>query len=308
MNRNDKGPHKKRPDNTPTNYFKVKEEVGLMEFLMLQMPNKSRSKIKSLLGNKQVLVDGKSISQFNHLLVPGQKVEISKNRIKVADRIAEFSIVYEDQHIVVIDKSAGLLSISTAKEKRATAYSLLSDHVKKQDSSNKIFVVHRLDRETSGLMLFAKSEPVKRGLQDTWNDTILERTYIAVVEGELEKPEGKIVSYLFEDKMFRMHSSQNSEKGQKAVTHYSTLKKNREYSLLKVNLETGRKNQIRVHMLEIGHCIVGDKKYGAYSSPLNRLGLHAHQLSFIHPITGEKLDFVSKIPKVFLRLFKSVRL
>jgi len=303
MSTKDKGRHNKRKGNTPTIYFKVKEETGLMEFLMLQMPNKSRSKIKSLLGNKQVLVDGKPVSQFNHPLVAGQKVEISKNKIKIADKIAEFSIVYEDQDIIVIDKSAGLLSISTAKEKRATAYSLLSTHVKKQDSSNKIFIVHRLDRETSGLMLFAKSEPIKRRLQEAWNATILERTYIAVVEGEPGKPEGTIVSYLFEDKMFRMHSSQNSGKGQKAVTHYSTLKRNRNYSLLKVNLETGRKNQIRVHMLEIGNSIIGDKKYGAFSNPINRLGLHAQQLSFIHPATGEKLSFNSKIPKAFLRLF-----
>jgi 23S rRNA pseudouridine1911/1915/1917 synthase len=283
----------------------VSENVVLMEFLMAQMPDKSRNKIKSLLSNKQVLVDGKPISQFNHPLVPGQKVEILKNRMKAAENISEFTIIYEDQDIIVINKQEGLLSISTAKEKRATAYSLLSEHVKKQDRSNKIFIVHRLDRETSGIMLFAKSEPVKRCLQDTWNHTVLERSYIALVEGTIEKPDGTITSYLYEDKTFRMHSSPKPGTGQKAITHYTTLKKNRNYSLLKVNLETGRKNQIRVHMEEIGHSIAGDKKYGAVTNPLKRLGLHAQQLSFVHPTSGEKLNFETKIPRVFLKLFQS---
>jgi len=283
--------------------FHVPENIGLMEFLMAQMPGKSRNKIKSLLSNKQVLIDGKPISQFNHPLVPGQKVEILKNRTKNTVNIAELTIIYEDQDIIVIDKQAGLLSISTAKEKRATAYSLLSEHVKRQDKSNKIFIVHRLDRETSGLMLFAKSEPVKRRLQDTWNDTVLERSYIALVEGTIEKPNCTITSYLYEDKAFRMHSSPYPAKGQKAITHYTTLKKNKNYSLLKVNLETGRKNQIRVHMEKIGHSIAGDKKYGATTNPLKRLGLHAQQLSFIHPTSGENLNFETKIPQIFLKLF-----
>jgi len=285
-----------------TSYI-VSENAVLMDFLMTQMPSKSRTKIKSLLHNKQVLVDGKSISQFNHSLVPGQKVEISKIRMMAPDKISDISIIYEDKDIIVIDKQAGLLSISTAKEKRATAYSLLSEHVKQQDKSSKIFIVHRLDRETSGLMLFAKSEPVKRRLQDTWNDTVLDRSYIALVEGTVENPEGTVTSYLYEDKVFRMHSSPNPDKGKKAITHYTVLKKNRNYSLLKVNLETGRKNQIRVQMEEIGHSIAGDKKYGALTNPLKRLALHAQQLSFVHPTSGENLNFETKIPRIFLKLF-----
>lgn len=281
----------------------ISENTVLMEFLMAQMPGKSRNKIKSLLSNKQVLVDGKPISQFNHPLIPGQKVEINKNRTKTVENVSGVSIIYEDQDIIVIDKQAGLLSISTEKEKRSTAYSLLSEHVKRQDKSNKIFIVHRLDRETSGIMLFAKSESVKRRLQDTWNDTVLEKNYIALVEGTVEKPDDTITSYLYEDKTFRMHSSPNSGKGQKAITHYTTLKKNRNYSLLRINLKTGRKNQIRVHMEEIGHSIAGDKKYGAVTNPLSRLGLHAQQLSFVHPTSGEKLNFETKIPRVFFKVF-----
>jgi 23S rRNA pseudouridine1911/1915/1917 synthase len=283
--------------------FHVSEKSGLMEFLMAQMPHKNRNNIKSLLSHKQVLVEGKPVSQFNHPLVPGQKVEISSNRISPEQKFREYNIVYEDQHIIVIDKMAGLLSMATDNEKRATAYSLLSRHVKKQDKGNKIFIVHRLDRETSGLMLFAKSEAVKDKLQETWNDTIIERTYIAVVEGAVEKQEGTITSYLSEDKVFKMHSSPKPGSGKEAVTHFSVLKKNNAYSLLKVNLETGRKNQIRIHMQEMGHNIVGDKKYGATTSPIKRLGLHAQQLSFIHPVTGEKMSFETKIPRVFMKLF-----
>lgn len=285
----------------------VSEKSLLMEFLMAHMPQKSRNKIKSLLSHRQVLVEDKPVSQFNHPLIPGQRVEITGNRISPEQKFREYTIEYEDQHIIVIYKAAGLLSIATENEKRGTAYSLLSQHVKKQNPGNKIFIVHRLDRETSGLMLFAKSEPVKNKLQELWNDTILNRTYIALVEGAVEKEEGTITSYLSEDKVFRMHSSPAPGRGQKAITHYSVLKKNDAYSLLKVNLETGRKNQIRIHMQEMGHSIVGDKKYGAVSNPIKRLGLHAQELSFIHPVTGKKMNFETKIPRAFLIKSSNIR-
>lgn len=303
MKKREKRSFQKGFENKIANVFPVTENALLMEFLMLKMPGRSRSKIKFLLSNKQVLVDGKVVSQFNHPLIPGQKIEISKERVQPEKRQKGFSIVYEDDDLIVIDKHAGLLSIATDKEKRATAYSLLSDHVKKQNEDNKIFVVHRLDRETSGIMLFAKSEKVKMKLQESWNDTIIERSYVAVVEGSVEKTEGVITSFLVEGKTFKVHSSLDPKRGKKAITNYKTLKSNKNYSLLKVNLETGRKNQIRVHMQDLEHSIVGDKKYGAMSSPIKRLGLHAQQLSFIHPTSGEKLFFETKIPAIFLKLF-----
>lgn len=281
----------------------VTEKSGLMVFLMAQMPHKNRTNIKSLLRNKQVLVDGQVISQFDHPLNPGQTIEIRWNRIPPEKSFLQFTIVYEDHEIMVIEKQAGLLSVATDNEKRATLYSMLSDHVKKQDPSNKIFIVHRLDRETSGLMLFAKSEPVKHYLQETWNETVIERTYIALVEGMFEKKEGTIKSFLFEDNMFKVHSTLDPGKGQEAITHFEVIREKYPYTLLKVNLETGRKNQIRVHMDEIGHPVAGDKKYGAKTNPINRLGLHARQLSFIHPTTRKKMEFESNIPKSFLRLF-----
>jgi 23S rRNA pseudouridine1911/1915/1917 synthase len=234
MNRKGKGAGKKQFKKIPKKnsgvVFKVIENALLMEFLMAQMPGKSRGKIKFLLSNKQILVEGEQISQFNHPLTPGQNVEISKVRVETKKKSKELNIVFEDGELIIVEKPAGLLSISTDKEKRATIYSLLSDHVKEEDEDNKIFVVHRLDRETSGLMLFAKSQEVKYHLQELWESTVLERTYVAVVEGVPEKPEGVITSYLVEGKTFVVHSSQNPKYGKKAITNYKTLK-NREIIL-----------------------------------------------------------------------------
>ena len=279
--------------------FSVDEEAPLMAFLIAKLPNKSRNNIKSLLRNKQVLVDQIIISQFDHPLQSGQKVEISSGRNRIEKRFAEFTIVYEDESLIVIDKAAGLLSMATKNEKRLTAFSMLSDYVKRADEHGKIFIVHRLDRDTSGLLVFAKNEEVKRSLQEGWNQSDVEKTYVALVEGKLDKQEGTIISYLSEDKVFKVHSSQNPKKGVKAVTHFSVIESNGVFSLLNVKIETGRKNQIRVHMEDIGHSIVGDRKYGASSSPIRRLGLHAQKLGFTHPASGEKLHFETKIPPAF---------
>ncbi|MBN1821577.1 MAG: RluA family pseudouridine synthase [Prolixibacteraceae bacterium] len=281
----------------------VREKTILMEFLISAFPHKSRNNIKSFLKNKQVIVDGQVITQYNHPLTAGQKIEISKERIPREKAFLEYTIVYEDHHLIVIDKQAGLLSVATEKEKQKTAYSLLSRHVKRQDPFNKIFIVHRLDRETSGIMVFAKNETIKHKLQESWTDTVIERSYVAVVEGEVNEPEGTVTSWLSEGGNFKMISSPEPGKGQKAVTHYKVVKKNRNFTLLKLNLETGRKNQIRVHMKDIGHPIIGDKKYGAATHPVKRLGLHAQSLSFIHPASGKKMEFESKVPRVFQRLF-----
>ena len=280
--------------------FEVEESTALLPFLIAKMPEKSRNNIKSLLGYRQVLVDGRVVTQFNHTLAKGQKVEISGQRQTLSPVV---EIVYEDEWLIVINKPSGLLSIATKDEKRETAYSYLSEYVKKQGRGNKIFIVHRLDRETSGLLLFAKNEKIKRVLQDSWNDSVIERTYVALVEGQVQKPEGVISSFLYEDKSFIMHSSADSSKGQKAVTRFKVLKSNEFWSLLEISLETGRKNQIRVHMQDIGHSVAGDKKYGAKTNPVKRLALHAINLSFIHPVLNEKMVFKTAIPKSFPKIF-----
>jgi 23S rRNA pseudouridine1911/1915/1917 synthase len=282
--------------------FQVTENTELMVFLIAKMPHKSRVNIKTILRDKQVLVDGRATTQFNHPLIPGQEVTIKTLKAYQEKPYKGLSIIFEDQHLIVINKDEGMLSISTDKEKELTAYSILSNHVKKTNPANRIFVVHRLDRETSGLMMYAKSEKVQKLLQESWHAT-KERIYLAVTEGKLPQSDGTVESYLVESKAFIVYSSQNPNNGQKAITHYQTLKSNNNYSLVKVTLETGRKNQVRVHMQDLGHPVIGDAKYGSKVNPIKRLGLHAWVLTFVHPVTKESLHFETPIPKKFTGLF-----
>lgn len=295
--------HKKRKDAQST--FQVTEPEELMKFLFVQLPGQGRNNIKSLLAHRQISVDEEIVTQYNYPLEIGQQVSIHWSKVRKENQPQGIEILFEDQDLIVITKEAGLLSIATASEKEQTAYSILSDHVKKRDPKNRIFIVHRLDRDTSGVMLFAKSEKVKEILQNDWKGAVQERSYIAIAEGLVAKPEGTITSWLKESKAFIMYSSPTPNGGQQAITHYKVLKKNKNYSMLEIQLETGRKNQIRVHMQEIGHSIIGDKKYGSLKSPLRRLGLHARVLAFRHPTTGEAMRFETEIPKEFLSLFPS---
>lgn len=284
-------------------HLEVAEPAELMKFLQGAIPNKSRSDIKSLLAHHQISVDNEVITQYNYPLRVGQQVDVHWAKVLIEKQPIGLNIVLEDDYIIIIEKQAGLLSIATDTEKEQTAYSILSEHVKKRDPKNKIFVLHRLDRDTSGVMMFAKSEKVQQLLQNAWKDVVLERSYVAVVEGLVTQEQGTITSWLTESKAFIMYSSRTPNDGQKAVTHYKVLQKNKNYSLLEVILETGRKNQIRVHMKDIGHSIIGDKKYGATKQPIARLGLHARVLAFKHPITGEEVRYETDIPKEFLNLF-----
>ena len=279
--------------------LEVKENTILMQFLLQSLKHKSRDNVKSLLREKKVWVNGLAVTQFNHELHPGNEVVIKWDPAGEAIMSRHLRIVYEDEYIIVIEKNAGLLSIATESEKDVTAYSILSKYLKQQNPANKVFIVHRLDRDTSGLMMFCKSEKIQSLLQKDWKNNITERTYMAVVERRVMEPEGTIRSYIFESKALVMHSSQNPDKGELAITHFKTLKSNNNYSLLEINLETGKKNQIRLHMQDIGHSIAGDKKYGASGNPMGRLGLHASVLAFSHPVTGKPLRFESKIPAKF---------
>jgi len=285
-------------------FFFVNEETELMQFLRQNLPQKSRNDFKTLFKYKKIFVDGEIESSYNYLLEPGQKVEIYWDKNQEPQLFSKIKIVFEDKYLIVVNKQEGLLSIATEKVISQTAYSILSQYVKKQHPSNKIFIVHRLDRETSGLMMFAKNQQIQKLLQKDWSENILERTYIAVIEGKAEPEKGTITSWLKESKALIVYSSQNSMDGDKAITHYQTIKKRNDYSLLKINLETGRKNQIRVHMQDFGHPVVGDKKYGSTENPIGRLGLHAWILAFIHPITNEQMRFETEIPSKFSGLFK----
>ncbi len=283
--------------------FKVTEPVLLMDFLLQNLPGKNRNNIKTLLNDGQIFVNSIRVSVYNHPLAVGQTVEMRWQKKTQTSGFQGIRIIHEDKHLIVIEKDAGVLSIATDTKKQVTAYNMLSDYVKKQGGNNKIFVVHRLDRDTSGIMMYARSQKIQEELQRNWHRMVLERIYLAVVSGIPEKPEGTITSYLKENKALIMYSTQDAADGHLAITHYKILKQSQFYSLLKVNPETGRKNQIRVHCADMGHPIVGDKKYGSKANPINRLGLHAWVLSFIHPVSKEHLRFECLVPNKFNKLF-----
>ena len=214
----------------------------------------------------------------------------------------DIPILYEDDDIIVIDKPAGMLSISTDKERTNTAYSIVNAYIKNSPKPARAFIVHRLDRETSGVMLLAKNEQTKHALQERWDELALQRGYTAVVEGRVLPPENTITSWLNQTKALVVYSSKEKGQGKLAITKYATRKSTDKHTLLALSLKTGRKNQIRVHMQDIGHPIVGDKKYGALTNPIGRLCLHASILQIKHPTTGETLRFESSLPDAFKRV------
>jgi 23S rRNA pseudouridine1911/1915/1917 synthase len=283
--------------------LKVIEDGLLMPFLIQNLKDKNRDNIKSLLRNKQVWIKGKPVSQFNHSLVRGQEVVIRWARESDLPSQEHLNIVYEDDSIIIIDKKAGLLSVSDGND-HVTAHSVLTEWVRKQNPLGKVYVVHRLDQYTSGLLMFVKTEEIQNIFRNEWKAYIKDRAYAAVVEGQVSKSKGRISSYLLENEALVMISSQDPSKGKLAITHFTTIKSNLNYSLMEVHLETGKKNQIRVHMKDIGHSIAGDRKYGAKTNPTGRLCLHATVLALAHPVSGELLRFESAIPGEFLRLFK----
>jgi 23S rRNA pseudouridine1911/1915/1917 synthase len=283
--------------------FKVTNSGGLLNFLIDQFSDKSRKTVKALLSHGMISVDNRTITQFDHLLKQGQDVTVNLLKGPISENIKGLKILFEDEHIIVIDKDAGLLSIATANEKDKTAFRILSDHLKNKSPGQKIFAIHRLDKDTSGVMMYAKNPDVRDALQDNWDTAVIDRIYVAVVEGTVEKESGRIISWLKENKNLVMYSSRIPGDGQKAITSYKVVKKNKDYTLLELRLETGRKNQIRVHMKDMGHSVIGDVKYGSVSNPIRRLGLHALILSFIHPVTKKEMRFETEIPVKFKNLF-----
>lgn len=304
MNRNNNGNRHKSKEQVKETTFVVTEQTELMKFLLENLSGKGRNHIKGLLARGQISVEGKITTQYNHPLEVGQRVVTNYAQVGNDEKLIGLKILFEDQDLIVINKEAGLLSIASDKEKSQTAQHILMEHVRIVNPKDRIYVVHRLDRDTSGVMMFAKSKKVQQILQDSWKESVTNRKYIALVEGEVQKSEGTITSWLKESKTLKMYSSPSPNDGQKAVTHYKVLEKTPKYSLLEVKLETGRKNQIRVHMQDIGHSIVGDKKYSSTQNPIGRMGLHALEINFLHPTTGEQMHFETEIPGKLLRLLK----
>lgn len=282
--------------------YKVKESKELLEYLIINL-GFSRNNAKSLLSHHLVAINGAPISQFNFMLSKDDDLIISKKPIKRKER-SNLPIIFENDYIIVINKPYGLLSVASDKEKSSTAYRMVMDYLQEKDRKARIYVVHRLDKETSGVLMFAKNEKVKEALQGKWNDIVLKRGYYAVVEGVMAKKEDHIVNYLNMNSLNLMYiSSKFDKKAQKCVTNYKVIKENKKYSLLDVNIETGRKNQIRVTLGSLNHYVLGDDKYGNPENPLNRLCLHAYNLTFINPLDNKKYDFTAPMPKEFLNLF-----
>lgn len=279
--------------------FLVKEDDSLFDFAFKKMGSMSKTSLKSLLIKGQISVNDKTITQYDYSLKKGDKVKIDFTKGTAGLKSSKLSVLYEDDYIIVINKSEGLLSIATEKQEKNTAFRIVMNHLKKQNTNNRLYIVHRLDRETSGVLLFAKQKDIQMMLQENWQRIVTEKKYYALVEGILERKEGSIHTWLNEDlKSKRVYSSNFDNGGQESLTEYKVEKEySKGYSLLSVNLKTGRKNQIRVHLQSIGHPIVGDKKYGRNTSPIGRVGLHATKLTIIHPITGKTMTFEAPIPE-----------
>jgi 23S rRNA pseudouridine1911/1915/1917 synthase len=270
----------------------------LLTFLFEAWPDAKKKSVREWLKFGSVAVNGRVITQFDHALKPGDVVIIRPKGMAAPETklAGGIRIRHEDEDILVIEKPAGLLSIASASEEEKTAYALLTNHVRRGNlrGRERVWIVHRLDRETSGVMVFAKNEAAKTALQQDWDAA--EKKYFAVVEGTPPKEEGQLISHLDESNPLKVYVVEESDRSRRAVTRYRVVKKGKSTTLLDLALETGRRNQIRVQLAEVGCPIVGDKKYGAQTNPIKRIALHATSLRFKHPVTGKEMRFDSPLP------------
>ena len=284
--------------------FTVREPAPLLAFLFGALPEVKKKQVRQWLKFQAITVNGRAITQFDHALRPGDVVAVRTDRFAAPrDVLASGMRVFlEDQTLIVIDKPSGLLSIASEAEDERTAYFQLTEYVRhsRPESKERVWIVHRLDRETSGLMVFAKTPEAKEKLQGNWDQA--EKRYEAVVEGRLPATQGTFESHLDETNPFRVRSVPEGPTTRRAVTHYRELARRPGRSLVELTLETGRRHQIRVHLADAGCPVVGDEKYGARTDPAKRLGLHACALKFVHPVSGEALSFVSPMPAALARL------
>ena len=298
MKNNEKG---KRDD---YDRFVIAEEKPLLEWLLANLKGESKSKIKATLKGRGILVNGKKITQFDYLLKKGDKVSVSRSKKNNEQfRSRYLKIVYEDRYLVVVDKSVGVLSMPTGYGSMSVK-SILDDYFLQSKQKCTAHVVHRLDRDTSGLMIYAKDMQTEQVLENEWHDIVYDRRYVAVVSGEMADDEGTVANWLKDNKAYVTFSSPVDNGGKYSVTHFRVLDRTTEHSLVEFKLETGRKNQIRVHSADIGHPVCGDIKYGNGDDPAGRLCLHAFLLCFMHPVTHRRMEFETPVPAVFRKLFK----
>lgn len=274
------------------------KENTLLMAISLFKNDLSNKKIKSLIKNKMVMVNGREILNSSYLVKEGDRIEIFYEKRVMP--LYNLDILYEDEYLIAINKPASLLSISNDKEKIVTAYRMVSDYVKRKRMGSFIFVVHRLDQDTSGILLFCKNEKIRDKMQENWNTVVKKRGYVALVEGKMVGS-GTFHTFLMENKKQFVYSSRNGQ-GKEAITHYQVIKRCDDYSLVQVFIDTGRRNQIRVHFSEGGHPIVGDKKYGCKINPIKRLCLHANILEFIHPVSKKLIHIECDMPLEFKKI------
>ena len=291
--------YKRREDRY--NRLECLEEKPLLEWLLLNL-KESKSKVKAILKGRGIIVNGKKVTQYDYQLKPGDKIAVSKSKRNDTFHNRFVKLVYEDRHLVVIEKAVGILSMA-AGHSSLNVKSVLDDYFKTTRQKCTAHVVHRLDRDTSGLMIYAKDKETELLLERDWHNIVYDRRYVAVVSGEMEDNEGTISNWLKDNKAYITFSSPVDNGGKWAVTHFHVLNRSINHSLVEYRLETGRKNQIRVHSADMGHPVCGDIKYGNGDDPIHRLCLHAYVLCFYHPITHERMEFETPIPVAFRKLF-----
>lgn len=284
-------------------HYSVDEAAPLLEWLLRNL-GESRSKVKATLQGRGIKVDGKTVTQFDYPLQPGMKVAVSKTkRNQQSFKSRYVKIVYEDRWLIVIEKNIGILSMA-AGHSSLNVKSVLDDYFHRSRQKCTAHVVHRLDRDTSGLMVYAKDMETEQLLEHNWHQIVYDRRYVAVVSGEMEQDEGTVRNWLKDNKAYVTYSSPVDNGGKLAITHWHVLDRTTDHSLVEFQLETGRKNQIRVHSADMGHPVCGDVKYGNGDDPLHRLCLHAWLLCFTHPVTGERMEFQTPVPTAFRQLFR----
>ena len=283
-------------------HYKVRDNAPLLEWLLANL-SESKSKVKATLQNRGIKVNSKCVTQFDYPLRAGDKVSVSKSKKNDLFRSRYVKIVYEDRFLVVIEKNIGILSMA-AGHSALNVKAVLDDYFHKSRQKCTAHVVHRLDRDTSGLMIYAKDMQTEQLLERDWHNIVYDRRYVAVVSGEMENDEGTIANWLKDNKAYVTYSSPVDNGGKYAVTHFHVLDRTVRHSLVEYRLETGRKNQIRVHSADMGHPVCGDVKYGNGDDPLHRLCLHAYVLCFYHPGTHQRMEFETPIPMNFRHLFK----
>ncbi len=281
--------------------IKAERTSTLLELLAQLHPESSKTTLRQMLQAGRIRVNGEREVDAKRTIETGDEVQVL-SRAEAVTLPPSLTLLHEDDDVIVVIKANGLLTVATEREPDTNAHAILNDYLQKK-GGGRIHVVHRLDRETSGVLVFAKNFKAREALKDRFAEHDIDRVYIAIVEGKIDPPNGTLQSHLLERPNLRMESVKRHPDAKLAITHYRTLATEGPYSMLEVKLETGRKNQIRAHLSEKGHPVVGDKFYGSKVNPLGRLGLHAQLLGFVHPATGKKMTFIAPLPKVFRTLF-----